>query len=76
MEELRKLRDRNIKNADYLNKDLFRMLRHIDIWIAAYQKLSKSQGSLTQGTDGNTIDGMSLKKLAKLQESVLKGTFK
>jgi len=54
---------------------LFRLLRDLDLWVAAYAKLAPNPGSLTQGGAEGTIDGTSLRTLKFLQLSVLEGRF-
>ena len=75
-DELRSLYNRNLYNDNWINKDLFRILRHIDLWIIAYVKLSKKPGSITIGIDKYTIDGTSFKTIKALQKSVLTCEFR
>lgn len=75
LDEITRLKNRNTKNPNYINKQLFRILRFDDIWVSVYQKLSTSDGSLTPGVDGNTIDGTSPAKLKGIKAEVLSGRF-
>ena len=50
-------------------------LKDINLWVLAYNKISKNTGSLTEGIDNETIDGINLDKLRKLQIEVLNGSF-
>lgn len=54
---------------------LHKQMRRLDLWIAAYAKLSRNPGSLTRGTDSNTIDGTSIETLKALQAKVLTGSY-
>lgn len=74
--ELRCLYERNLNNANWINHDLFRLLRYTELWIIAYVKLSKKPGSMTSSLDKYTIDGTSLKTIKALQNSVLSSSFK
>jgi hypothetical protein len=47
-----------------------------EIWYAAYFKLSKSKGSLTEGPDGININDITKRRLEELRESVLSKTYK
>jgi len=74
--EFRSLYERNLINANWINHDLFRLLRYTELWIIAYYKLSKKPGSMTSDLDKYTIDGTSLKTIKALQNSVLSSIFK
>jgi group II intron reverse transcriptase/maturase len=54
---------------------LHKQMRRLDLWITAYAKLSRNPGSLTRGTDSNTIDGTSIETLKALQAKVLTGSY-
>ena len=58
------------KDSQWIHKDIFRILRNDDIWIAAFQKLKSNKGALTPVTTTKTIDGMSMERLNKLKDSV------
>jgi retron-type reverse transcriptase len=75
-EKLKKLNFRNKKNHKYVNKDMFRLLIHLELWISAYQKLSMRQRFITSEVDQRTIDGTSLQSLIELRNSVLSKKFK
>jgi group II intron reverse transcriptase/maturase len=55
--------------------NLFKYMGYFDLWVAAYAKLSRNPGSLTRGTDSNTIDGTSIETLKALQTKVLSGSY-
>ncbi|NWJ98327.1 MAG: hypothetical protein HXX20_21450 [Chloroflexi bacterium] len=46
--------------------NLFQKLYNIELWLLAYQMLAPNPGNMTVGTDGNTIDGTSLKLITDL----------
>lgn len=76
LEEIEKLIKRNTeKGLTYINKDLFRILRHEDIWISVYQKLAVSPGSMTTGQDGKTIDGTNLNIIRGIKNKVMRGDY-
>lgn len=73
--EIESIKNRNAVKSNYVNKQLFRILRHNDIWVSVYQKLSDNIGSLSAGSDNKTIDGTSLLRLQKIKVEVLSGKF-
>jgi group II intron reverse transcriptase/maturase len=54
---------------------LHNKMGRFDLWITAYAKLSRNPGSLTRGTDSNTIDGTSIETLKAIQAKVLTGSY-
>lgn len=77
LREIEKLTKRNAeKGPMYINKDLFRILRHEDIWISVYQKLAASPGSMTKGQDGRTIDGITLNRIRGIKNKVMAGEYR
>ena len=54
------------KNLKWIHREIFRILRKDEIWIAAYEKLKGNKGASTP----ETMDGMSLEKLKRLKEKV------
>jgi group II intron reverse transcriptase/maturase len=58
-------------------QDLFALItKHEDLWEAAYKRLARNEGSMTPGTDGGTIDGVSKQLLNALRISVKDGKYK
>jgi retron-type reverse transcriptase len=51
-------------------------LSDIQVFKNAYYKTKSEPGNMTKGTDGETIDGTSLRTLAKLQKDVLDWSYK
>lgn len=61
----------NFLKRDKIYKDLKGFIKDIELWIAAYMKITKNKGSETPGPDGKTLDGISLKKLENLRNLVI-----
>jgi group II intron reverse transcriptase/maturase len=54
---------------------LMRLMKHPELWVAAYIKLRPNKGSMTPGGDEGTIDGTSKKYLLQLRDSVLENQY-
>ena len=54
------------KNKEYRYERLYRNLYNPEFYLLAYQKIATSQGSMTVGADGQTLDGMSEERINKL----------
>lgn len=54
------------KDANYRFERLYRILYNKDMYLLAYQNIYAHEGNMTEGTDGETIDGMSLKRIDDL----------
>lgn len=50
----------------YKYERLYRNLYNSDFYLEAYASIARSQGSMTAGVDGMTLDGMSLPRIEKL----------
>lgn len=59
------------KNPEWKHKELFRLLRKEDIWIAAYENIKGNRGALTSGVTKETLDGTGLTRLRKIQSEIL-----
>jgi RNA-directed DNA polymerase len=55
---------------------LHRLMRSPFLFQRAYDKVSRNKGALTPGVDGQTFDGMSLEKLARLADRIAEGTYR
>lgn len=53
-------------NKEYRYERLYRNLYNPEFYLLAYQNIATSQGSMTAGADGNTLDGMSMERIEKL----------
>ena len=58
------------KDLNYKYERLYRILYNKDMYAVAYQRIAPKQGNMTAGTDGKTIDGMSLERIDKLIASL------
>ena len=54
------------KNKEYRYERLYRNLYNPEFYLLAYQNIATSQGSMTAGADGFTLDGMSMERIEKL----------
>lgn len=54
------------KDTNYKFERLYRILYNKDMYLLAYQNIYAHEGNMTAGTDGETIDGMSLKRIDDL----------
>lgn len=53
-------------NSNYQYQRLYRNLYNPEFYLIAYQKIQAKQGNMTAGTDGKTVDGMSIKRINAL----------
>ena len=53
-------------NEDYHYKRLYRNLYNPEFFLLAYERIQAKPGNMTAGNDGNTIDGMSMKRIDSL----------
>jgi retron-type reverse transcriptase len=49
---------------------VYRSLYSEDLFLAAYNKIGRNKGSLTPGTEEDTADGMSMKRIRRLIEKL------
>lgn len=54
------------QNSDYKYERLYRYLFSEEMFAVAYQRIYAKQGNMTPGTDGKTIDEMSLERIERL----------
>lgn len=57
-------------NESYHYERLYRNLYNEEFFFLAYQNIYASEGNMTAGTDGKTIDGMGMDRVQKLIESM------
>lgn len=62
IERLERIRKLN-KDPNYVNTDLYRLFYKEDLYVAAYEKMKSKPGNLTPGSDSETLDGFSIKKV-------------
>lgn len=62
----------NALKTEYRYERLYRNLYNPEFYLLAYQNIATSQGSMTAGEDGRTLDGMSMERIegiiAKLKD--------
>ena len=58
------------KDSSYKFERLYRILFNEELFYAAYQKIASNGGSTTKGSDGRSIDGMSLARIETLIASL------
>ena len=54
------------KNKEYRYERLYRNMYNPEFYLLAYQNIAKSQGSMTAGADGQTLDGMSMERIERI----------
>jgi group II intron reverse transcriptase/maturase len=62
--------------ADYKFERLYRILFNEQMFHVAYQHIYVKPGNMTPGTDGKTVDEMSLQRIESLIESLKNETYK
>lgn len=55
---------------DYKYERLYRLLYNEEMYLIAYQNIYANNGSMTKGTDNQTVDGMSIKRIHKIISSL------
>lgn len=58
------------KDASYKFERLYRILFNEEMFYVAYQRIYAKEGNMTKGSDGQTIDNMSLKRIEKLIDTL------
>jgi len=53
-------------DSDYKFERLYRILFNEEMYYAAYQKIYSRKGSMTEGADGSTFDGMSTDRIKQI----------
>ena len=56
--------------SDYKYERLYRNLYNPEFYLLAYANIARSQGSMTAGVDGQTLDRMSLERINKIIVSI------
>lgn len=60
----------------YTFKRLFRNLYNPNFYLLAYNNIYSTEGNMTNGCDGNTIDGMSWARILRIIEKIKNHTYK
>ena len=63
------------KDSSYKFERLYRLLFNEELFYVAYQKIASNGGSTTKGSDGRSIDGMSLARIETLIASLKDETY-
>ena len=58
------------QDLSYKFERLYRLLFNENLFAEAYQRLSRNPGNCTKGTDGQTIDGTSIKRIREIIEQL------
>ncbi len=61
--------------VNYKFERLYRILFNEEMFYVAYQRIYAKEGNMTEGSDGKTIDGMSLTRITDLIDSLRKETY-
>ncbi len=56
----------NALKTEYRYERLYRNLYNPEFYLLAYQNIATSQGSMTAGADGRTLDGMSMERIENI----------
>ncbi len=62
--------EENAKKPGYQYERLYRNLYNPEFYLLAYQNIAKSQGSMTPGADGLTLDDMSMARINRIIASL------
>jgi group II intron reverse transcriptase/maturase len=69
------LSQKSAQNSEYVFDRLYRNLFNPDFYLRAYSNIYAREGNMTQGVDGETIDGFNTAKVEKLIESLRNETY-
>ena len=64
------------KDSDYKYERLYRILFNEEMFFVAYQRIYAKPGNMTPGSDGQTIDGMSIQRIESLIEKLKNESYK
>ena len=67
---LRIIRNCNLKNPAFINKNLYRLVISQPALVAGYEKIKTNKGGTTVTTDDKSLDGFVSEKLEKLRQSL------
>ncbi|MEP7288959.1 MAG: reverse transcriptase domain-containing protein [Chloroflexota bacterium] len=62
------LRTKNRQNPKWINHGLYHLLYNPTLHFMAYERLKSKPGNMTEGTDGYTLDGMSIETIQAIIE--------
>ncbi len=58
------------KDVKYKYERLYKQLYNQEMYLKAYQNIYAKEGNMTEGADGKSIDGMSIKRIEKIINSL------
>ena len=64
------------KDKDYEFRRLYRNLYNEELFLIAYNNIYAKEGNMTEGTDKQTIDGMSLDRIRRIIERLKDESYK
>lgn len=73
---LQQLRRDNEENPSLINKNVFQIVKDVDVLKLAYARIKSAPGNMTKGTTPETLDGISLEWFEKTSREIGSGTFK
>lgn len=71
IDRLRRIRELNTVNPNFVNKDLYRWICKDAALIEAYEQIKNNKGALTPGIGSLTLEGFGRQRIDKLRESLL-----
>jgi len=75
LDRLVSLREINSKNADLINKDLYRLLCKEEILTVAYNSIKSKPGNMTPGSDDLTLDAFSTQVVLDIKNRLLNQSY-
>src|SRR5436853_961639 len=70
LQRLEVIRKLNGENREWGNSELYRLLYREDLYIVAYERIKSAPGNMTPGSDGKTIDGISMNMIQQIIEEM------
>ena len=65
LQRLERLRQLNT-DRNWINDHLYRLMYKEDLYILAYERIKSAPGNMTPGSDGKTIDGISMSMIQNI----------
>lgn len=60
----------------WINRDLYRLLYRPELYVMAYERNKSKPGNMTAGTDGQSIDGMSMSRIEGIIQEIRDESYK
>lgn len=74
--KLQRIREKNLKDSGWIDRDLYRLLFNEDLFLDAYEKSRKNIGALTKGMNSSTVDGFSLFNIKEIINALRDDSFR